>query len=84
MGQMLVRNLDDTVKQRLRQRAMRNGRSVEAEARDILSAAVTGSRTDVAATGLGTRIAARFAGIADEPLGLSEVDWGPAHPLAFD
>ena len=40
MGQILVRNLPDAVKEGLRRRAERHCRSVEAEAREILSAAV--------------------------------------------
>ena len=35
-----VRNLDDTLKRRLRIRAAQNGRSMEQEARDILRAAL--------------------------------------------
>ena len=34
---MMIRNLDETVKKRLRLRAAGNGRSLEAEVRDILS-----------------------------------------------
>ena len=37
MAQLLVRNVSDDVKERLRQRAKRHGRSLEAEARAILS-----------------------------------------------
>ncbi len=40
MAQLLVRNLPDAVKDGLRQRAERHHRSVEAEVREILSAAV--------------------------------------------
>lgn len=40
MAQLLVRNLPDGVKERLRVRAERHQRSVEAEAREILAAAV--------------------------------------------
>ena len=40
MGTITVRNLDDGVQRRLRQRAASNNRSMEAEARDILAAAV--------------------------------------------
>lgn len=36
MATMTIRNLDDTVKQRLRMRAAQHGRSMEDEARDIL------------------------------------------------
>ncbi|WP_020386481.1 FitA-like ribbon-helix-helix domain-containing protein [Kribbella catacumbae] len=40
MAVITVRNLDDEVKQRLRVRAARNGRSMEAEARAMIVAAV--------------------------------------------
>ena len=37
MASITIRNLDDNVKKRLRKQAAENGRSLEAEARDILS-----------------------------------------------
>lgn len=40
MGVITVRNLDDDVQRRIKQRAAANNRSMEAEARAILSAAV--------------------------------------------
>jgi hypothetical protein len=40
MSLLTIRNLDEGVKQRLRERAARNKRSMEAEARAILEAAV--------------------------------------------
>ncbi len=40
MGALSIRDLDDSVKERLRVRAAQNGRSMEAEARLILAAAV--------------------------------------------
>ncbi len=36
MAQLVVRNLPDDVKERLKRRASRHGRSLEAEVRDIL------------------------------------------------
>jgi antitoxin FitA len=44
-----IRDLDDAVKEKLRLRAARHGRSMEAEVRDILTAAVTedAPRTDL-------------------------------------
>jgi antitoxin FitA len=65
MAQLLVRNLDDEVKARLRRRAARRGHSMEQEARDILRDALRDDRDST--TGLGSRIAARFA-----RLGLTE------------
>ena len=44
MAQLLVRKLDEDVKERLRVRAKRNGRSVEAEAREILQATLAGDK----------------------------------------
>ncbi len=41
MAAVTVRGLDDDVKERLRLRAARNGRSMEAEIRAILEAAVS-------------------------------------------
>ena len=40
MASITIRNLDDTVKQRLRVRAASHGRSMEEEARQILRAAL--------------------------------------------
>ena len=61
MAQLVVRNLDDAVKDKLRRRAAAHGRSMEEEVRAILRDAVKEEvRPKV---GLGTRIAARFAGI---------------------
>ena len=40
MASITVRNLDDSLKRRLRIRAAENGRSMEQEARDILRAAL--------------------------------------------
>jgi len=42
MASILIRNLDDRVKARLRVRAAEHGRSMEEEARDILGAALNG------------------------------------------
>ncbi len=41
MGVITVRNIDDDVQRRIKERAAANNRSMEAEARAILSAAVT-------------------------------------------
>ncbi|MEX6508063.1 Arc family DNA-binding protein [Jiella sp. M17.18] len=40
MGQMLVRQIDDALLERLKTRARQNGRSAEAEARAILAEAL--------------------------------------------
>ena len=61
MAQIVVRNLDETVKTRLKRRATLHGRTMEEEVRQILSDAARDS--GIATQGLGTRVAARFAGI---------------------
>jgi plasmid stability protein len=43
MASMTIRNLDDTLKSKLRVRAAAHGRSMEDEARDILRAALAGA-----------------------------------------
>jgi antitoxin FitA len=49
MAALSIRDLDDSVKEKLRLRAARNGRSMEAEIRAILTSAVTDEapRTDL-------------------------------------
>lgn len=65
MGTLVIRDLDDDVKARLRIRAAENGRSMEAEARVLLAAAVSGRRP---ARGLGSYIHEQFAGMGGEEL----------------
>ncbi len=59
MTQIVVHNLDADVKSKLRRRAQRHGRSMEAEVREILRAAVIGE--DRPHPSLGSRLAAHFA-----------------------
>jgi plasmid stability protein len=60
MAQVLVRGLDDGAVARLRERARRHGRSLEAELRDILE---TQASTDLAmARTLAARLRRRLAG----------------------
>jgi antitoxin FitA len=64
MAQVIVRNLEDTVKRKLQRRAARHGRSMEEEVRDILRNAVKDEgRTR---KGFGTEAAALFKGIGLE------------------
>lgn len=62
MAQLLVRNLDAAVKQALKRRALRHGRSMEEEARMILTMAAENRDTQETESpeGLGTRMAALF------------------------
>jgi plasmid stability protein len=81
MAQLLVRNLEDDVKARLRLRARRHGRSTEEEVREILRNAVreeSGIKEP-----LGSRLRARFAeiGLEDDLPGLPGE---PARPATFE
>ena len=82
MAQLLIRRVDESVKQKLRQRARLHGVSMEQEMRTILQDAVRDE--EVPEYGLGTRIAALF----------QNIDWGdeemqrlprqPIKPATFD
>ncbi len=62
LGQLVVRKLDDDVKVRLQQRAKRNGRSLEAEVREILSGVVAAEAAELGeCEGFGTRMHRHFA-----------------------
>jgi plasmid stability protein len=63
MATIVIRKLDEAVKRKLQIRAARNGRSMEAEAREILSCAVMDERTKLQGEGLGTAIHKRFAAL---------------------
>jgi plasmid stability protein len=52
MASITIRNLDDAVKRRLRQQAADHSRSLEAEAREILTRSVSVSRPKRPKTGL--------------------------------
>lgn len=59
MAQLIVRDLEDDVKARLKRRAERHGHSMEEEIRTILRNAV--KEENRPRPNLGSRIAARFA-----------------------
>ncbi len=77
MAQIIVRNLDDGIRDGLRRRAARKGRSMEEEVREILGTAVAQENEE--AEPLGTRISRRFAGLglAED---LPELRGQPARP----
>jgi plasmid stability protein len=62
MATITIRNLDEKVKRKLQVRAALNGRSMEAEAREILSDLVASSPI-APGQGLGTAIHRRFAAL---------------------
>lgn len=71
MATLTIRDLDDEVKARLRIRAAENGRSMEAEARELLAAALSGRRPP---RGLGSHIRDQFADIGGAELDLADRD----------
>ena len=81
MAQILVRQLDDDVKEKLQRRARRNGRSTEEEVREILRNSVR-SETGVRPA-LGSRIAARFRRIGLDRQ-IPELRDQPATPATFE
>lgn len=69
MAQILVRNLETALKARLERRARRNGRSMEAEAREILRNALL--EKEAPEVGFGTASVALFSGqgvYLDQPI----------------
>jgi plasmid stability protein len=82
MSSITIRNLDPAVKERLRLRAARHGRSMEAEARRILQSALSASGAPPARN-LYERIHARFARLGGIDLELPPRDEMP-EPPRFD
>lgn len=81
MAQLVVRNLEETVKTQLRRRASRHGHSMEEEVRDILRNAVkSGGRQAVA---LGSRLRSRFAACGLDK-DIEELRGESARPADFD
>ena len=64
MAQLLVRDLEDDVKEKLQRRARHHGRSTAEEIREILRSAVRGEGGPRAP--LGSRLAGRFASVGLE------------------
>jgi antitoxin FitA len=81
MAQLVVRNLEDRVKARLQRRARRNGRSMEAEVRDILRNAAL--EAEKPAVGLGTQLASLFRGKGYN-FEVEELRGHPVRPVKFD
>ena len=69
MAQILIRKVDERVKSRLQRRAKRNGRSMEAEVREIINNATL--REEAPTVGFGSATVALFSGsdiYLDEPI----------------
>lgn len=73
MASIIIRNLDEPLKKRLRIRAAEHGRSMEEEAREILRQAVGSTPT---VKDLGRAIHKRFAAV-----GRVELDLPPREPM---
>ncbi len=67
MGALSIRNLDDSVKEKLRIRAASHGKSMEAEIRSILNDAVNAPQ---ASTNLGLALVERFGALGGIELDL--------------
>ncbi|MGE0717222.1 MAG: Arc family DNA-binding protein [Alphaproteobacteria bacterium] len=81
MAQLSIRDLDDAVVEKLRRRATRHGRSLDADVSAILQEAVLNEVGD--AVGLGSRIAARFAGLGLDH-DLPELRGSTVRPMKVD
>lgn len=79
MATLVIRDLNEDLKVRLRVQAAENGRSMEAEARDLLTTALLGQRTG----GLGTYIHEQFASIGGVELVIPARD-EPARAVRFE
>lgn len=82
MAQIIVRNLDDSVRDMLRARAQTHGRSMEEEVRDILRAAVAAGAVS-APRKLGAWCREQFAGdadLGDEPFEIEKLRGGVPQP----
>ena len=76
MTSVTISNIDDTLAQRLAARAAAHGRSVEAEAKDILSNALGGDMPERVPGNLADAIRAIV-----EPIGGIELDLAPRQPV---
>ena len=84
MAQLIVRNLEDDVRDKLRARAKDHGHSMEEEVRDILRAAVVPRGVDDH-TGLGTRITQRFSDVyLDDDFQVPEWKGQTPRPASFE
>lgn len=74
MAQLIVRNIEDNVKEMLVNRAKRHGHSMEEEVRSILRKAVSETEPGRTDSGFGTRLAHCFAAMELDGLELLELD----------
>jgi plasmid stability protein len=85
VAQIIVRNLEDDVLDKLRDRALQHGHSLEKEVRNIVRDAVMQQKSTPKK--LGTILAERFAGnsdIDDEPFVVEELRSGNVEPINWE
>jgi len=81
MAQLVVRNIEQDVKERLQRRAKKHGRSLEGLVRNILRDA---AKDESPIGGLGSEIAARFRGRGFKEGEIPELRCYTLEPATFD
>ncbi len=84
MAQLIVRNIEDEVKERIARRARLHGHSMEEEVRRILRDAVGERARPSDEPGLGTQLAQHFEAHGLSGLDLPEMKRQEARPANFD
>ncbi|HXL98594.1 MAG TPA: hypothetical protein VN932_01590 [Rhizomicrobium sp.] len=88
MAQLVVRDLEESVKRRLKQRAVKHGRSLEGEVREILRSATAVVRKRTRRTGhekgLGTQLMEIFAGKVPPEFEIPNFRNEPVRAVDFD
>ncbi len=84
MAQLIVRNIEQDVKEQLARRARRHGHSMEEEVRRILRDAVGERARPSDQPGLGTQLAEHFAEYGFEDVELPEMKGEAPRPAVFD
>ncbi|MDQ3561172.1 MAG: toxin-antitoxin system [Pseudomonadota bacterium] len=80
MAQLIVRNIDDDLKSRLKDRAYRHGQSMEEEVRSILREAVRSDKDT--GIGIGTELSRLFSQLDFDP-DIQELRGYPVEPFTF-
>lgn len=81
MAQLIVRNVEDSVKRRLQRRAKRSGRSLEGEVREILRAAAAEVSAASSVPGFGTSFSSYFKDIGAD---IEPFPWEEAKAPKFE
>jgi plasmid stability protein len=81
MATLLIRNLDDAVRDKLRVRAAEHGRSMEAEAREILAAGVVREAISESSADSGADLWERLRNVFSDVGGVDLPEF-PAEPYA--